>query len=78
MRAVLAGVVVLVAALPSPAAAEPIAGAYIVTLSEGDPAAAAQRAERRHGAQVDHVYTQALRGYAARMSARAAQEVAGE
>ena len=61
----------------SSAVAAEIPGAYIVTLSSGDPSAAAGDAVRRHGADVEHVYRHALRGYAARMSARAAAAVAG-
>jgi subtilisin len=59
-----------------PAGAAEIPGAYIVTLRSGDPSAAAGDAARRHGADVEHVYRHALRGYAARMSARAAAAVA--
>ena len=60
----------------SPAAAAPISGSYIVTLKSGDPAAAAASDARRYGASVDHVYRYALRGYAAHMSATAAQRIA--
>jgi subtilisin family serine protease len=60
----------------SPAVAADIPGGYIVTLRSGDPAAAGGDAARRHGADVVHVYRHALRGYAARMSARAAAAVA--
>ena len=58
------------------AAAAEIPGAYIVTLSSGEPGAAAADARRRHGADVEHVYRYAVRGYAARMSPRAAAAVA--
>ncbi len=68
--------VAAVAAAPSPAAAAPIGGAYIVTLKYVDPASAAAADSRRYGASVDHVYRHALRGYAARMSATAAQRIA--
>jgi subtilisin len=60
----------------SSAAAAEIPGAYIVTLHSGDPSSAADDARRRHGADVAHVYRNALRGYAARMSARSAAAVA--
>ncbi|MEA2192737.1 MAG: in [Solirubrobacteraceae bacterium] len=60
----------------SPAAAAPINGAYIVTLNSGDPATVAADDARRHGASVDHVYRNAMRGYAAHMSATAAQRIA--
>jgi subtilisin family serine protease len=55
-----------------------IPNSYIVTLSGGDPAAVAVAHGRRHGAQVDFVYTEALRGYAAHMSAAQAADVAAE
>jgi subtilisin family serine protease len=61
-----------------PADPDVIPGAYIVTLDAGDPDAVAADHGRRHGAQVDHVYRSALRGYAARMSDVAAARVAGE
>ena len=64
--------VVLCALVTSSAPAAEIPGAYIVTLRSGDPSAAADDARRRHGADVAHVYRHAVRGYAARMSARAA------
>ena len=60
----------------SPAAAAPISGSYIVTLNSGDPAGVAASDARRYGASVDHVYRYALRGYAAHMSATAAQHIA--
>ena len=60
----------------SSAVAAEIPGAYIVTLRSGDPSAAAGDARQRHGADVEHVYERALRGYAARMSSRAAAAVA--
>jgi len=73
-----------VAALAVPATAEPspedparIPGAWIVTLDEGaTPARVAGDHARRHGAQVDHLYQYALKGYAARMSGQAASRVA--
>jgi len=60
----------------SSAAAAPISGSYIVTLNSGDPAAVAASDARRYGASVDHVYRDALRGYAAHMSATAAARIA--
>jgi subtilisin family serine protease len=62
-------------AAPSPAAAAPISGSYIVTLSSGDPATVSADQARRVGATVDHVYRYAVRGYAAHMSATAAQRL---
>ena len=51
---------------------------YIVVLDDGtDPDRAAERA-RGKGAEVSHVYRHALHGYAAAMSARTAQRIAGE
>src|SRR5687768_6891058 len=67
---------VVCALLAGTAGAAEIPGAYIVTLSSGEPSAAAEDAKRRHGADVEHVYKHAVRGYAARMSARAAAAVA--
>ncbi|WP_214322487.1 S8 family peptidase [Nonomuraea sediminis] len=64
---------------PSPngpviAAAYPVPGSYIVTLKDGSPADLAAR----HGGRVDHVYTSAVRGYAAHMSAAQAAELAAD
>jgi subtilisin len=54
-----------------------VSGAYIVTLDAGQsPDRVANDHARDHGAQVSHLYRYALRGYAARMSATAAQRVA--
>ena len=53
-----------------------VPGSYIVTLDDGHPSVVAQQHARQHGAQVTHVYEHALLGYAARMSASAAQQVA--
>ncbi len=80
----LAGSAVALAALAAPATAEPpaaesgpIPGAWIVTLDEGTtPARVAGEHARQHGAQVDHLYQYALKGYAARMSEQAASRVA--
>ncbi len=80
----LAGSAVALAALAVPATAEPpaadagrIPGAWIVTLDEGTtPARVAADHGRQHGAEVDHVYQHALKGYAARMSEQAASRVA--
>ena len=60
----------------SPAAAAPISGSYIVTLSSGDPSEVADSDARRYGASVDHVFRYAQRGYAAHMSATAAARIA--
>src|SRR5215217_8337799 len=67
-----------VCAAPAPAAAAPIPGSYIVTLSSGDPVTVANEHARRFGADVDHLYRYSLRGYAAHMSATAAQRVAAD
>jgi subtilisin len=49
---------------------------WIVTLADGQsPRAVADDHRRQHGADVQHVYEHALRGYAARMSADAASRV---
>src|SRR4051812_38139369 len=72
--AALAATVPAVAVPSASAAVRP--GAYIVTLRDGDVAAAARRAERLPGAAVEHVYRYAMKGYAARMSAAVAARVA--
>ncbi|MDP3892511.1 S8 family serine peptidase [Nocardioides sp.] len=54
-------------------------GAYIVVLKDTAPAAAvAGEHGRAHGADVGHVYRNAMRGYSARMSATAAAKVAAD
>ena len=67
---------------PVPAAAQDdgvIPGAWIVVLHEGAaPRDVAAEHGRRYGAEVDHVYRHAVRGYAARMSAQAAERVAAD
>ena len=69
-------------AAPSAAAApdpDRVPGAYVVTLAPGtSPEEVAGDHGRRHGAQVDHVYRSAVRGYAARMSEQAAARVAAD
>jgi subtilisin len=76
------------ALLAAPAAAAPpsavpaatpdsVPGAWIVTLEPGaSPDGVSADHSRRHSAQVDHVYRHAVHGYAARMSDKAAAEVA--
>ena len=76
LLASLVGVPLAMSAVATTAAAAEIPGAYIVTLKSGDPAAAADDARSRHGANVSHVYRYAVRGYAAHMSPRAAAAVA--
>jgi len=76
VAAALAAVVPAASARSASAATRP--GAYIVTLSSGDPAAAATRSARLRGVAVEHVYRYALRGYAARMSAAQAARLATE
>ena len=81
---VLTGLVLILTTLSPPASAEPtspgtgrIPGAWIVTLHEdAAPEKVSAQHARRHGAQVDHVYRYALKGYAARMSHQAAGRVA--
>lgn len=69
-------------AATTPAVATPatdpwvIPGSYIVTLTGGEPAAVAAQHARSRGAQVQFVYSHALRGYSARMSPRAARALA--
>ena len=71
-----------VAAMTGPVSAAPpgdgtVPGAWIVVLEDGaSPRTVADDHRRRHGADVDHVYEHALRGYAARMSDAAASEIA--
>ncbi|MDK3257267.1 S8 family peptidase [Blastococcus capsensis] len=60
-----------------PAGPGAIPGAWIVTLQPGQaPERVSGEHARQHGAQVDHLYQHALRGYAARMSEQAAARVA--
>jgi subtilisin len=77
-RHVVCGALVICALVPGSASAAESPSSYIVTLRSGDPGAAAEDARRRHGADVAHVYRHALRGYAGRMSERAAAEIAHE
>ncbi|MEX0658332.1 MAG: S8 family serine peptidase, partial [Egibacteraceae bacterium] len=74
----------MLALLPTAGGATPTAdpdvipGAYIVVLESGDPGAVAAEHSRAHNASVAHVYRHALRGYAARMSERAAARIAAD
>lgn len=52
------------------------ASGFIVVLDSGDPEEVAAEHSRRHNAEVSHVYTTVLRGYAAQMSDQAAERVA--
>lgn len=52
------------------------ASGFIVVLDSGDPNDVAAEHSQRHNAEVSHVYTTALRGYAAQMSEQAADRVA--
>lgn len=63
----------------APADPSVIPNAYIVTLADsGDPSVVAARHSRAHGVQVDLVYRSALRGYAGRMSAAQARDLADD
>jgi len=53
-------------------------GSYIVTLRSGDPGVVSARHARANGAEVEHVYRHALRGYSARMTAGAAARLADD
>ena len=75
-RRVLCGVLASCCLAPASASAAEIPGSYIVTLRSGDPAAASDDARREHGADMAHVYRNALRGYSAHMSKRAAAAIA--
>jgi subtilisin len=55
-----------------------IPGSYIVVLDAGDPGAVAAEHGRAADVVVTHVYRHALRGYAARMSDRAAERIAAD
>lgn len=66
-----------VAAQAAPADPDIVANAYIVTLVGGDPVTVAA-SHAGQGAEVTHVYRAALKGYAARMSTRAARAVAAD
>ncbi|MGI8876361.1 MAG: S8 family serine peptidase [Egibacteraceae bacterium] len=82
--AFVAAATMMLALLPTPGGATPTAdpgvvpGAYIVVLESGDPGAVAAEHSRAHNASVAHVYRHALRGYAARMSERAAARIAAD
>jgi subtilisin len=73
---------IVVASLGGTASARPSTAAdesrgYIVVLEDGTaPAKVAKQHGRRYGAQVDHVYRSALKGYSARMSSAAADRLA--
>jgi FG-GAP-like repeat/Subtilase family/Peptidase inhibitor I9 len=62
-----------------PSARQPSAtwSSYIVRLKDrvSDPLAVARRQADAHGAALTHVYTSAIKGYAATMSARAAEQI---
>jgi subtilisin family serine protease len=59
------------------ATADSVPGAWIVTLQSGaSPDGVATEHSRRYQAQVDHLFKYAVHGYSARMSDRAAAEVA--
>jgi subtilisin len=86
LLAIVAAVLTPAAMLAAPAAAAPavppagpqtVPGAWIVTL---EPGASSSRVSnehaRAHGARINHVYSHALNGYAARMSDQAAARVA--
>jgi subtilisin family serine protease len=73
---VIAVVIALGVAVPGQAARHDAAGRYIVVLKDtvASPDAVARDHAQRFGAQVDHVYTNALKGYAAVIpNARVAQ-----
>lgn len=66
----------VIPALPATAAA---AGSYIVMLKDGsNESAVASEHSRKHGAEVEHRYHSALRGYSARMSETAADRIADD
>jgi subtilisin len=55
-----------------------VPGSYIVVLASGDPSTVAAEHSRAHDAAVTFVYRSALRGYAARLSDRAAARIAAD
>lgn len=62
---------------PPPArGGEIVDGSYLVVLDTAHPSSVARQHAAAHGADVRHVYSHALQGYAARMSERAASQVA--
>ncbi len=63
---------------PAARAGSDARGQYIVVLDPAvaDPGSLASEHERSHGAEISHVYRFALKGYAASMTERAAQQVA--
>jgi subtilisin family serine protease len=74
--AFVAALAALLVAAPLSSAA-PSSQRYIVVLEgAAQPGAVASQHERRHGARVEHLYSTALRGYAATLSPRAAAAIA--
>lgn len=59
-------------------AVEPVAGEYIVVLSEGKAAVDAPSMARRYGGAVLHTWTAALNGFAVRLTAASAARLAGD
>ncbi len=55
----------LLAGVAPVASGAPASKDFIVVLRDGDPGQVSDQHSKRHGAQVKHVYTHALRGYAA-------------
>ncbi|GAA0914532.1 S8 family serine peptidase [Nonomuraea longicatena] len=60
----------------SAAAPDPVSGYIVVLEDDANAPALAQTQAQAHDATVDQVYTHALRGYSAKMSAKAAAELA--
>src|SRR5256885_14659524 len=65
-------------AMSAVGAASASAGKYVVVLKDsvGDPGAVAQQQAKEAGAKVSHVYSHALKGYAASFSAATASAIA--
>jgi subtilisin family serine protease len=65
----------LAGALASPVEPVTAVGSYLVVLRTGAPNAVASEHSQRHASRITYVYEHALRGYAARMSAQAAEAI---
>jgi subtilisin len=77
LAAAFAGIAAVAVTTPATAIAAPEVDGYIVVLRDtADASAVAAEHSRAQGAEVGHLYQNALRGYSARMSATAAARIA--
>ena len=78
--AMVSGMALAAAGIAAPAAAQKIDNSYICVFKEGTVARGQERAQANAaaanaGGNVNHVYTRAIRGFAANMSARGAAQM---